>query len=275
MLQSQDFRNSIQETELIEMQKVRVRRDRPNGITWAFALAVTMLFVYLATLAIPEKDAEPVGAQITRAIQLEPVSAAFVSLGAYPDALNARVAAAEFMQRGAAGFVLMHEGKYHVLGAAYQDLASAKFQADALSTREKLPAAAFTIGEDGAKIRVTAPEFAVNAIADAESTLRIQLGQLGAIADRLDRNQITAPQARTLAAVAHSELHRAETALESTAGNALCQTLCANLIAIEFSLQSIQSLETAAEISGRLRFSQIQGLLGEIELLKSVNSSAK
>ena len=102
MLQNRDFRNSIQETELIEMQKVRVRRDRPNGITWAFALAVTMLFVYLATLAIPEKDAEPVGAQITRGIQLEPVSAAFVSLGAYPDALNARVAAAEFMQRGAA-----------------------------------------------------------------------------------------------------------------------------------------------------------------------------
>lgn len=112
MLQNRDFRNSIQETELIEMQKVRVRRDRPNGITWAFALAVTMLFVYLATLAIPEKDAEPVGAQITRGIQLEPVSAAFVSLGAYPDALNARVAAAEFMQRGAAGFVLMHEGKF-------------------------------------------------------------------------------------------------------------------------------------------------------------------
>ena len=117
MLQSQDFRNSIQETELIEMQKVRVRRDHPNGITWAFALMVTMLFVYLATLAIPEKDAEPVGAQITRAIQLEPVSAAFVSLGAYPDALNARVAAAEFMQRGAAGFVLMHEGKYHMSSA--------------------------------------------------------------------------------------------------------------------------------------------------------------
>ena len=81
MLQKRDFRNSIQETELIEMQKVRGRRDRPHGITWAFALAVTMLFVYLATLAIPEKEAEPVGARITRAIQLEPVSAAFVSLG--------------------------------------------------------------------------------------------------------------------------------------------------------------------------------------------------
>lgn len=257
------------------MQKVRVRRDRPSGITRAFALAVTMLFVYLATLAVPEKEAQPVGARITRAIQLEPVSAAFVSLGAYPDALNARVAAAGFMQRGAAGFVRMHEGKYHVLGAAYQDLVSAKLQADALSAREKLTAAAFAIGEDGAKIRVTAPEFTVDAIANAESTLRTQLGQLGAIADRLDRNQITAPQARTLAAVARSELHRAETALESAAENALCQMLRANLIAVESSLKSIQSLETAAEISGRLRFSQIQGLFGEIELLKSVNSSAK
>ena len=57
------------------MQKVQVRRDRPNGITWAFALAVAMLFVYLATLAVPEKDAEPVGANYGPRAGREPVGA--------------------------------------------------------------------------------------------------------------------------------------------------------------------------------------------------------
>ena len=34
----------------MSMTRVRVRRDRPTGLAWAVALAVTMLVVYLATL---------------------------------------------------------------------------------------------------------------------------------------------------------------------------------------------------------------------------------
>ena len=39
------------------MQKrVRVRRDRPSALSWALALAVTMLAVYLITLSAPRPD---------------------------------------------------------------------------------------------------------------------------------------------------------------------------------------------------------------------------
>ena len=39
------------------MAKVRVRRDRPTALSWAVALAVTMLAVYLITLsAVPQAE---------------------------------------------------------------------------------------------------------------------------------------------------------------------------------------------------------------------------
>ena len=42
----------------VAMTKVRVRRDRPTALSWAVALAVTMLAVYLITLSVaPKEDA--------------------------------------------------------------------------------------------------------------------------------------------------------------------------------------------------------------------------
>lgn len=251
-------------------QRVRVRRDRPSAVTWAFAIAVAMLFVYLATLSVParESENEPASARVTREIVLEPIEAAFVSICAYSDALNARVAAAELSLRGAAGYVYARGGEWQVLGAAYADFASARLQAEALCAREGLPASAFSLFAGGATLRVTAPERIVDAIVNADRALRAQLSQLGETADRLDRGKIGASQARTLAAVARSELIAAKDALEDARENALCSALSEQLACAIRELDAIRTVDSAA-LSGCLRLCQVQGEIGLIELLNA------
>lgn len=254
-------------------QRVRVRRDRPSAITWAFAIAVAMLFVYLATLAVPARvrEDEPASARVTREIVLEPREAAFVSLGAYSDALNARVAAADFSLRGAAAYVYARSGSWHVLGAAYADLASARLQAEALSAREGLSASAFSLHAGGVTLRVTAPERTVNAIANADSALRTHLNQLGATADRLDRSEISASQARTLASVARSELAAAQKALKDAQENALCRALSEQLTDMIDELDAIRTADSAA-LSGRMRLCRVQGEISLIAILNSLTA---
>ena len=60
--------------EVVCLRTVRVRRDRPSALTWAVALAITMLMVYLLTLGTGYTDVvESVSSapRVTRAIQFD------------------------------------------------------------------------------------------------------------------------------------------------------------------------------------------------------------
>ena len=91
--------------------KVRVRRERPSALAWALALLLTMLCVYLLTLgptAAPEASIASAGdaPRITEEVSFAPSAAWFVSLGRYDTAAEARIEAARYTPRGAAGYVL-------------------------------------------------------------------------------------------------------------------------------------------------------------------------
>ena len=111
--------------------KVRVRRDRPSALAWALALLLTMLCVYLLTLgptAAPEANIASVGdaPRVTEEVSFAPAAAWFVSLGRYDTAAEARIEAARYTPRGAAGYVLETEDGFLALGAAYDDQAEAE-----------------------------------------------------------------------------------------------------------------------------------------------------
>lgn len=261
------------------LERVRVRRDRPSVLTWALALAVTMLAVYLVTLSVP--DGEPVktassGVRVTREIDLQGETVHFADLGAYPDEWLARVAAAEYAGRGAAAVIYRGADGFHVLGAGYALEADARRIAQRLSEQEGVEAQVLSLSAPVRSLRVTAPEEDVEAIAEADGVLRAQLNQMNALALQVDRGEVSVSSARTLAKVAAAEVREARKRLEEIDGGPQ-QPVCAGMIAqlerLEGNLKAAYGQKlTAAEISGRLRCCYADGIISLINFLNDIGN---
>ena len=104
-------------------RKVRVYRERPAGGAWAAALLVTMLMVFLATCVsnggVSAKSAFAVP-RVTREISLAPFEIYMVSLYSCTSGAEARLLASGCTGNGAAGYIYEADGKWQVLGAAYE-----------------------------------------------------------------------------------------------------------------------------------------------------------
>lgn len=242
------------------MQKrIRVRREHPSVLSWALALMVTMLAVWLITLSapaqVPAKETAA-GERVTEEITLAAAEAYFVDMGCYSDGLRARVAASLCAARGAAGYMFEDAEGFHVLGAGYEHLSDAQRIADQLNEREGMEATVLHLRGEAVSMRVTAPAAAVEAIVQADSVLRGQLSQAAAMALQTDRGEIPPPTARMLAAVSESELRAAAQALAETSGaaeNPVCAGQIALLNRAAAAFAEASETVSAASLSGRLR----------------------
>lgn len=257
--------------------RVRVRRDRPSALSWSIALAVTMMAVWLITLNVP--GAEPAenataDVRVTREVDFEGLTVWFADLGAYPDEWQARVAAANYTGRGAAGVVCAHEDGYHVLGAGYELESDAKRIAERLGSQEGVAANVLAKSAGTVSLRITAPESDVEAIIGADIMLRQQLKQFNTLALQVDRNEISFASARTLARVAASEVRSARKRLQKISGGEeqpVCAALIGQLQAMEDNLSIVTSgLKTGAELSGQLRCCHVDGALRLIGFLNTL-----
>lgn len=256
--------------------RVRVRRDRPSALSWAVALAVTMLAVYLITLSAPAaKKAQPAvsEARVTRQIDFEGVQVYFADLGVYPDEWQARVAAADYASLGAAGVAYENTDGWHVLGAGYALEADAKRIAERLGGQLGVETGVVALSGPAVSIRVTAPEGDAEAIAAADAGLRTQLDQLSAIALQVDRDEISFASARTLARVAASEARKARGRLEEIPGwesQPVCAGLVDQLRRLEGNLSTVTRDDVdGAALSGRLRCCHADGMLQLIDFLNN------
>lgn len=255
-------------------QRVRVRRDRPSALTWAVALAVTMLAVWLITLSAPgvqKAESASAGVRVTRQIDFEGETAYFADLGVYSDQWQARVAAAGYVGRGAAGVVYEDERGFHVLGAGYALEADAQRIARRLGEQLEIETGVIALSGPAVSFRVTAPEGDAEAIADADRTIRIQLAQMNAVALQADRGEISFASARTLARVAASEARKARKRLEEISGGEdqpVCVALIGQLKSMEENLSAVtKGKANGAELSGLLRCCHDDGMLKLIAFL--------
>ena len=160
-----------------ENARVRVRRERPSALAWALALLVTMLCVYLLTLGIaaaPEASIDSAGdaPRVTEEASFDAAEAWFVALGRFETATEARIEAARYTPRGAAGYVLEAEDGFLVLGAVYENQAEAESVARALAQSEGLACEVYTERAEGARLRITAAEADIALVVEAEAGLR-------------------------------------------------------------------------------------------------------
>ena len=267
----------------LNMTRVRVRRDRPTALAWAVALAVTMLVVYLATLEAARPDvAESVSAapRVTREIEFAKLEGWCVSMARCDSAEAARLQASGATARGAAGDVAELDGAWHVLGALYDSERDARRIAARLKKDADIDAQVLRLEANGLKLRVTAPQRQIDAIAEADRLLRAQARQLGEIALQLDRGEIDDEGARTLCAMAASEAANAAAALDAIPGAAE-NRLCAGLIARLESLRSMQDAVAkavrtgGASLSGLMRCVRIETFLRQRELLRALGEGQR
>ena len=263
------------------MQKrVQVRRDRPSVLSWAVALMVTMLAVWLITLSTP--DAEKIadaatGPRVTREVDFQGMTVWFADLGAFESEWQARVSAAEYALRGAAGVVREDGGEYRVLGAGYTLEADAKRIAEKLGQQEGISAGVIAMNAPTVSLRITASEGDVETIVNADLILRQQLTQLNSMALQVDRGEISFASARTLSRVAASEIRKARENLEEIPGGEqqpVCAALIEQLSALEEELSGVtKSLKTGAELSGQLRCCHVSGMLRLIDFLNGLHGT--
>lgn len=258
--------------------QVRVRRDRPTGVAWAAALAITMLMVYLATLA-PQADLRAQSAfaapRVTREIEFGALDMYLVSLYGCQTGEEARLRASGFTGKGAAGYVYETDEGWQVLGAAYEESRDAERIAERLSSDENIDAQVVRIKADRVAMRITAPQVQIEAVAAAEALLRSQTAQLGDMALQLDRDEISSGAACTLCAVASTQATAAAQVLRQIPGaneNDLCRRLIERLESLDKLLRAVAGAagEAPSTLSGMLRCAQIDTFIGQAELQQAL-----
>lgn len=262
------------------MTRVRVRRDRPTALAWAVALCVTMLVVYVLTLNAGRPDVVESMAsapRVTRQLEFEALEGWCVRLARCETDEEARLRAAATVGRGAAGYVAPLEGEWAVLGALYESERDARRVAERLASQEGIEADAVPLGADSLKLRITAPQSQIDAIAGADALLREQTRQLGQMALQLDRGELRPEAARTLFSVAAAEAERTAAALSAIPGageNGLCAGLIERAEALAGLLDALSAAgaEGGATLSGMVRCAQMENFVKQVELQQGVKA---
>ena len=243
-------------------RRVRVRRERPTAVAWALALAVTMLAVYVLTLtaALPDPAAQTAAApRVARALTLPPLNGWCVTLGGYPTPAAARMAAAGCAGSGAAGIVHRWEDGWHVLGALYVSEKQARRVAKRLRESAAVDAGILPLSADEVRLRVTAPEDTIEAMAEAAALLKAQAERLQDLAGQLDRGTLQPEAARSLCALSATEADSL-TARLAVRSDGLCADLAQALARLSGHLSDIAQGKPA-DLSAMLRRAALDDFL--------------
>ena len=215
--------------------------------------------------------------RITEEVSFAPAAAWFVSLGRFDTAAEARIEAARYTPRGAAGYVLETEDGFLALGAAYDDQAEAESVARALSQSEGLACEVHKESADGARLRVTATQEDIALLTEAEALLRSLAGETRELALKLDRGEVDAGAARTLLNLSASRLEGALTRLRNVPG-AQDSPVTARLLALTEQFRaslfvlSGENTENTLSLSAKIKYNNIDITLEHMRYLRELNA---
>jgi len=241
-------------------------------LAWCLALAVTMLAVYVLTLNASRPDVvESMAAapRVTREIEFEDLEGWCVRMAQCNTEQEARLQASATVSRGAAGYVTPLEEGWAVLGAVYDSEGDARRIADRLTAEAGFEADVVRLEADSLKLRITAPQGQIDAIAGADALLREQTYQLGQLALQLDRGELRPEAARTLFAVASAQARQTAAVLSAIPGateNGLCTALIGRVEALSGLLEALSAENGAggATLSGMVRCAQMENFVRQV-----------
>lgn len=262
---------------------VRVRRNRPGAAFFLVPLAAAALFVFirLGLPALPAPAAgdgapapSPAPAQ-TREVALDTAQAHLVILGRADGPEAARVEAARFVSRGAAGYVFQDGGVYQVAGACYESREEADAVAARLIESGEAQATAATYSAGPARLRITAPPDHLAALTGAEALVRSQLADLGAMAFSLDAGEDVSA-VRAALYIAAREAQAAGELLQNAAGETpgpVAGPLLDILRALTQTQEALAAFEAKSPLffSSKMKYNQIDLRMRHLSLLRTLS----
>lgn len=257
---------------------VRVGR-RPKTVIWAVIMLALAAAAYIrvslpALCRMREESVEAVGTgeRITREIVIEPLTAYLVSFGEYDVMSSARVEAARYVSRGAAGYV-MQADKFEVIGAAYARKEDAEKVCEQLRAAENIECSVRSIGSPETTLRITAGSEQIAAFLTGEQTLRDSAEALGQLAFSIDRGEANAKQARM---VIESHIRRVDDARKEInlqtedSRNNMYQTLEKLLDELYEQMEEMLLETSGMALSSKLKYAYVDFRAREIEMLNNL-----
>lgn len=259
---------------------VRRRFPRPAVLLLLFIALLLVAFVRYARPAIHrlalDLDQAPVASErITRDVGFDALSLYLVELKRSDQADAARVEAARYVPRGAAGYVLKDGEACCVIGAGFSDKADAERVAAQLKQDEAIDARIHVLTGEAALLRVTATEAQLKALVEGEGALRALTPALAAHALALDRGMVEPAGLRAALSIEAEQAGANLARLKKAAGeapNAVAAGLIERLAALEDACRrlSADSGDSALILSSRLKYAFIDLRAGHIEFLQEL-----
>ena len=179
------------------MKRVRVRRDHPYAPAWTLVMLLTALTMYLVTEGVTIPGQRAVSAPVEQVSwEIPPQSVSLIVLSRAGDEAAARIEAARYVARGAAGYILPGSSEYLIIGAGYDSADEAAGVMKKLSEEDKLTASIATREAAGLNVRLTGSRAQVDALIGAENALGHATRALGEAAFSLDAGTLQLSGAR-------------------------------------------------------------------------------
>lgn len=267
---------------------VRVRRKHARSMQLALLFFMLSLAIYLFSWATraPITQTEPVSApgatlaptgRVQQQMQFEKLSCYLVELGRYDTPEQARIEAARYVRRGAAGYVRQDGEAYQVIGALYETQEQAEKIAARLTESEELTCRVIELTSQPIALRVTATQTQIDALSRTERCLREISQQMVQLGYQLDAGSLDIAGAieqlqdlRTQATLHCQSLERAI----GDDPNPIARDMLAQALTLSQSLEDriAGSDTTALSFSAKIKYNTITVRQRHIDFLNSLGA---
>jgi len=197
------------------LRRVKIQRKRAPAGRAALAFLITAMIVFLAVYAFygEEEAQEKEEVRITREITLSGGEGHIVHLGLYENDTDARLACARYMNRGAAGYPMVKDGKYMAAGNLYERGEDAE-EMTALLTERGINCGRYVISAPDVRLRLTGTEENIGTIQKRyEAYLRTEK-ELLKLSEDLDEGRVSLSKANVLISVIRYDAYLSEKGTE-------------------------------------------------------------
>lgn len=257
---------------------VRVRR-RPRGILWAIFFLMISMAAYIRVSAPVLREMREEGGEkqeagewVSEVIVIEPLSIYLVSFGGYDVMNSAKVEAARYVPRGAAGYVLKKE-KLYVIGAGYERREEAEKACVSLAAKEGLACAVIDVFSPKVEMRMTAGRLQIEAFAEAEKALRSSALTLGRLAFSADQGDVSLTQAQEVVRTHLEKITSAKDTLDAQvpeADSSLFKEMSTLLDEMISQMEQMLAAEKRMIISSRLKYLYADMMVREIGMMNAL-----
>ncbi len=266
-------------------RRVYVKRRGPCPAAWLALLtgAALMAFVFLArpaiqTLSVDLNQPPQRQEQVTQEVSFGAMELHLVALAQQEDPTQARIEAARYAPRGAAGYLLERDGLYQVVGNGYATREEADRVVQNLAEEEGIAAHVLSCAGAGALLRVTATPDQQSALAEGEALARRLEEELRGHALALDRGERQVPVVRAALSLCAQEAEQAGARLSRAAGETPNPVAGGVIQLLEQLAQDCGQLaqeeqDTPLTFSSRLKYAYLSAALAHIDFLNSLAPS--